>query len=88
MLVGGKCVFIAARVDTRDEKTYGSCNLENNNSVVQLPVAERLLPVLGKLKKYTEYHCIFEYDRINSSKGNFTVFRLFDVPEITGSAEK
>lgn len=82
MLVSAKCVYIASRIDKRDGKTYASCSLENNDSVVQVSVVDRLVDTLGTLEKYMEYGCVFEYDRINSSKGNFTVFRLCDIKEI------
>lgn len=82
MLVNAKCVYIASRVDERDGKRYASCNLENNDSVVQVSVSENLISRLSELKKYMEYACIFEYDRVNSSKGNFTVFRLCGIENV------
>lgn len=82
MLVSAECVYIASRVDTRDGKRYASCNLENNDSVVQVPVSDSVVPRLESLKKYTQYRCVFEYDRVNSSKGNFTVFRLCDIENV------
>ena len=72
MLVSAKCVYIASRVDERDGKKYASCNLENNDSVVQVSVSERLVTRLPELKKYMEYECVFEYDRVNSRSEEHT----------------
>lgn len=82
MILGGKCVFIASNVRVKDGKTYASCSLENNDSVLEINVDEQLVPALPTLKKYQEHTCVFEYDKVNTAKGNFTVFKLVDIQPV------
>ena len=79
MLLNAECTFITKQINERDGKKYASCTLENNDSVVQVNVSDRLEAVLESLVKYTKYMCVFEYDKINTQKGAFTVFRLYDI---------
>lgn len=81
MLLNAECVFIAKHVNEREGKRYVSCTLENNDTVVQVNVADRIVSVLESLVKYTKYMCMFEYDKINTQKGMYTVFRLYDIQE-------
>lgn len=79
MLLNAECIFITKQVNERNGKQYASCTLENNDSVVQVNVADRLISILESLVKYTKYMCVFEYDKVNTQNGAFTVFRLHDI---------
>lgn len=82
MLSSNKSVYLTSRVDERGDKVYCSVTLENNDTVVEVSASEHLADVFPGLKKYQEYNCVFAYEKVSTSKGQFQVFKLVDIQPV------